>query len=237
MKKIFTALLAVALLAGITVQAQNRLSEAKALYTKGDFKAAADIAKDINTAEAQSFAAKANSIYAYTQPENKQEALYTQSEKYARKAISLDDSNADGYFEIARALGRLSQIRGILAALSQGLGSQIRENLETALRYDTKHTEAMVAFGLWHSEIVAKGVGWLYGASPEAAIGFFDRAVRLEPKTIIHKVEYAHGLLLIDKNKYLQKAKDLLEEAVKLKANDAAEALDLARAKRDLAAL
>ena len=218
--------------------AQNRsLESAKALYTKGDFKGAVLLAQEIESSEAQALAAKANSVYASTQAENKQERLYGQSEEYARKAVGLNPKNPDAYFEVARALGRLSQLRGIAAALTQGLGTQIREHLEAALQLEPKHTNSLVAFGIWHAEISAKGVGWLYGASPEAAIGYFERGNKLEPKLILPKVEYARGLLLLDKKKYLEKATSLLEEALKLTPNDAADRLDLARAKRDLEAL
>ena len=236
MKNPMILLLALTLLGFAT--AQNRtLETAKTLYIKGDFKGAVQIAEDILTSEGQAFAAKANNTYALTQADNKQESVYGQSEKYARKAISLDTKNPEAYFELARALGRLSQLRGIGAALAQGLGTQIRESLESALQYDPKHAPSMVGYGLWHAEIVAKGVGWLYGASAESALSYFERAIKLEPKMIIHKVEYARGLLLLDKKKYLEKAIDLLEEAVKLKPEDAAEQLDLTRAKADLAAL
>jgi tetratricopeptide (TPR) repeat protein len=218
--------------------AQNRsLETAKALYTKGDFRGAVQIAEDIQSSDGQAFAAKANNTYALTQTDSKQESLYVQSEKYARKAVVLDSKNPEAYFELARALGRLSQLRGVGAALAQGLGTQIRESLESALQYDPKHAPSMVGYGLWHAEIVSKGVGWLYGASAEAAVSYFERAIKLEPKMIIHKVEYARGLLLLDKKKYLEKAIDLLEEAIKLKPEDAAQQLDLARAKADLAAL
>jgi tetratricopeptide (TPR) repeat protein len=218
--------------------AQNRtLETAKTLYTKGDFRGAVQIAEDIQTSEGQALAAKANNTYALTQADNKQESIYIQSEKYARKAINLDNKNPEAYFELARALGRLSQLRGVGASLAQGLGTQIRESLESALQYDPKHAPSMVGYGLWHAEIVSKGVGWLYGASAEAAITYFERAIKLEPKMIIHKVEYARGLLLLDKKKYLEKAIDLLEEAIKLKPEDVAEQMDLARAKSDLAEL
>ena len=236
MKKLLLCFVAFCWLGLATAQSRT-LEAAKALYTKGDFKGAVDIADDLQTSAAQAFAAQANSIYASTLPENKQEALYTQSEKYARKAIDLDPKNSDAYFEVARALGRLSLLRGVLAALSQGLGSQIRENLDISLQLEPKNSQSLIAYGLWHAEIVAKGVGWLYGASPEAAINYFERGMKLEPKTITHKLEYAHGLVVMDKNKYLAKAIALLEEAVTLTPNDAAERLDLAQAKRDLAAL
>jgi tetratricopeptide (TPR) repeat protein len=236
MKNFITIFVAVLLLGLATAQNRN-LETAKNLYAKGDFKGAAQAADDIDTAEGQAFAAKASNTYALTQPENKQESIYIQAEKYARKGISLDVKNTEAYFELARALGRLSQLRGVLAALAQGLGTQIRESLENALQYNSQHAPSMVAFGLWHAEIVSKGVGWLYGANPEAALSYFERAIKIEPKIIIHKVEYARGLLLLDKKKYFEKAILLLEEALKLKANDAAEQLDLARAKTDLAAL
>ncbi|MFN3265515.1 MAG: hypothetical protein ACK41E_01630 [Deinococcales bacterium] len=230
--------LVVCLLFAASGLAQNRtLETARALYTKGNFKEAAMLAADIQTAPAQAFAARANSTYALTVPENKQEPLYVQSEKYARKGVELEPKNPDANFEVARALGRLSQLRGVLAALTQGLGVQIRERLEAALASNPKHAESLIAYGLWHAEIVNKGVGWLYGASPEAALDFFERGIKNDPESIIAKVEYAHGLILIDKKKYISKAINLLEQAIQLKPKDAADVLDLARAKRDLEAL
>ena len=95
----------------------------------------------------------------------------------------------------------------------------------------------MVSFGLWHAEIVAKGVGWLYGANEGASINFFEKAIAIEPKIIIHRVEYAHGMLLINRDKYKAAAKSQLELAIKLEPRDAADKLDLERAKRDLAEL
>jgi hypothetical protein len=237
MKKI---LLSAALFAGILLLNSSfatPIQDAQKLYAKGDFKAAFDMAADIDSAEGQAFAAKANSIYAGTQPENKQEPMYAVSEKYANNAIKLNSKYAPGYFELARALGRLSQLRGTLAALSQGLGTKIKSNLETCLDLDRSSASCMVAFGLWHAEIVAKGVGWVYGANEGASINFFERAIAVEPKIIIHRVEYAKGLLLLNRDKFKAAAKAQLEIAVKLEPRDAADKLDLERAKRDLAEL
>ncbi len=219
-----------ALAAGTLQDAQNQ-------YNAGDFKAAADSAVALNTAEGFVLAAKSNSIYASTQPENKQEPMYSTSEKYARSAVKLDANNSDAYFEVARALGRLSQLRGILAALTQGLGGQIKDNLEKSLKLDPTNASALVAYGLWHAEIVNKGVAFLYGADAGKGIEYFNRAIKLEPKVIIHRVEFAHGMVLIDKKKYLADAIAQLETAVTLTPRDAAEKLDLERAKRDLADL
>lgn len=213
------------------------LKEAQTLFVKGDFQEASKMAAGLNTADGFVLAAKANSIYAGTRPESEADANYSKSEDFARKAIKLDDKNADGYFELARATGRLSQIRGVAQAILQGLATVVRDNLNKALELNPKHAGAMVALALWHIEVSSKGAGWLYGADSGKAVPLFEQAIKLEPDTIIHRVEYAKGLLTLDKNKNKAKAIEILEAAIKLKTNDAAEELDLARAKKDLAAL
>ena len=229
---VFALLLAagLALAAGTLQDAQNQ-------YASGDFTGAVQTSVALNTSDGFALAAKSNSIFASTQADNKQEAIYAQSEKYARSAIKLDSENSDGYFETARALGRLSQLRGILAALTQGLGGQIKDNLDKAIRLDPQYANALVALGLWHAEIVAKGVAFLYGADPAKGLAAFNRAIRLEPKVIIHRVEFARGLMLFDAGKNKDAAIAQLEIAVMLSPRDAAEKLDLERAKRDLATL
>jgi hypothetical protein len=212
------------------------LQDAQALYTKGEFQKATEAAVAAGGADGLAFAAKANSIFATTRPAGEQEALYVKSENYANQAIKLDAKNDDGYFELARAIGRLSQLRGVLAALTQGLGTKVKENLDKALSLNPKNASAWVALGLWHAEIVAKGVGFLYGADGGRVAPAMEKAIALEPDAIIHRVEYAKALMLLDaKNK--PKAIELLEKAVTLKVNDVAEGFDLERAKRDLAAL
>ena len=233
MKKTLLALL----LASSLALAAGTLQDAQLQYKNGDFTGAVQTAVALNTSDGFALAAKSNSIFASTQMNSKQEAIYVQSEKYARSAIGLDANNSDGYFEIARALGRLSQLRGILAALAQGLGGQIKDNLDKAIRLDPQYANALVALGLWHAEIVGQGVAFLYGADPTKGLAAFNRAIKLEPKAIIHHVEFARGLMLIDAGKNKGEAIAQLEIAVTLTPRDAAEKLDLERAKRDLAAL
>ncbi len=212
------------------------LQDAQALYAKGDFQKASETALAAGGSDGFAFAAKANSIFASTRPAAEQEPLYIKSEGYANQAIKLDAKNDTGYFELARAIGRLSQLRGVLAALTQGLGTKVKENLDKALGLNPKNASAMVALGLWHAEIVSKGVGFLYGADGAKVAPLMEKAISLEPDMMIHRIEYAKALMLLDaKNK--PKAIELLEKAVTLKVNDVAEGLDLERAKKDLAAL
>jgi hypothetical protein len=212
------------------------LPDAQALYTKGEFQKASETALAVGGSNGFAFAAKANSIYASTRPAAEQEGLYVKSESYANQAIKLDDKNDAGYFELARSIGRLSQLRGVAAALLQGLGTKVKENLDKSLSLNPKNAGAWVALGLWNAEIVAKGVAFLYGADAGKVVPSMEKAIALEPDAIIHRVEYAKALMLLDpKNK--PKAIELLEKAVTLKVNDVAEGFDLERAKKDLAAL
>ena len=223
------ALLSLAVAAGI--------ADVKSMYAKGQFKEASDLAATLKTSEGFSWAGKALAVYALTRPASEQDELYAKSEGYGKRAIELDANNPEGYFEVARAQGRLSQLRGVLASLAQGYGASIRENLDKCIKLDPKNASAKVALALWNAEIVNKGVGWLYGADAGRVVPLMEEAVKLEPDVIIHRVEYAHALVLLDKNKNKAKAIEMLEAALKLKVNDAAEQLDFDRAGRDLAEL
>ena len=213
------------------------LQDATELYTKGDFLGAASTAVSLKTSDGYALAAKATSIYSATRPDKEQDALYSKAEDYAGKAVSLEPQNLNGYLERARAVGRLSQLRGVLQALVQGYGSRVRDDLNKVLQLDPNNAPAMVSLGLWHAEIVSKGVGWLYGADGGKVAPLFEKSISLEPNVPIHRVEYAHSLVLLDKNKNRDKARQLLQGAISLKPRDAADRLDQDRAKRDLAAL
>lgn len=107
--------------------------EAQTLYHQGQFLAAAKMFADLNTAKNSASAARAYSIYALTLPETQREKSYLQAESLAKKAIAQDANLADGYFELARAIGQLGVIRGIGAALVQGTGSKIKQLFDQTL--------------------------------------------------------------------------------------------------------
>jgi tetratricopeptide (TPR) repeat protein len=213
------------------------LQDARVLYGKGEFQKATEVALDAGGSDGMAFAAKANSLFATTQPVTGQEALYTKSERYALEAIKLDAKNDAGYLELARVIGRLAQFRGVLVALSQGVPTRMKDNLEKAINLNPKNATALVALGSWNAQIGNSGAAFLFGADTSKVVPLMEKAISLEPDQIIHRVEYAHALIVLDANKNKAKAIELLEKAVTLKVNDVAEGFDLERARRDLAAL
>ncbi len=185
------------------------------LLAKGEFAAAYESAAKAGD---WVLAARAASYYAMYQAKDdrSRSAWFQKAEKAAKRAIQEDPENPEAYFELARALGRLAQYRGILQSLSLAAG--VRDNLKKALKLRPDYASAMVALALWHLELSQKGVGWLYGANAGQVIPLFERAIELEPDRIIHRYEYARALYRLGKKREALKQ---LEVALSLWPQDA----------------
>jgi Tfp pilus assembly protein PilF len=94
-----------------------------------------------------------------------------------------------------------------------------------------------VALGRWHAEITARGAAFLFGGDAAQTFKQFDEAIRIEPKSIMVRRNYARAMLTLDRKKYEDRARTQLEIAVKFEPEDYAETRELEAAKRDLAAL
>ncbi len=201
------------------------------LLRQGDFQAAYRSGLEAGDAQSYVLAARAASFYAMYQAKDDRDRAdwFAKAEAAAKKAIELDSQNAEGYFELARALGRLAQYRGILQSLS--LASAVRDNLEKALERNPDHAGARVALALWNLELSQKGVGWLYGASIGRVVPLFEKAIRLEPEEIIHRTEFARALLRLGQRDL---ALEQLRVALKLKAKDARDRYEQAWAEQKL---
>lgn len=212
--------------------AQN-LATVEKLINEGKFQEAYEMALRLGSSEGFVLAAKAASYFAgYQAKDNEKADWFGRAESAARRASQADADNAEAYFELARAQGRLSQYRGILESL--GLASSIKENLDKTLRLNPRHAGAKVALALWHHSLISKNVGWLYGANGSQIMPLFSEAIQLEPQTIIHKVELA-GVLAVQGKK--EEARKQYEAALSIAAKTAADRYDLERARRELAAL
>ncbi len=211
----------------------QNLATVEKLVDEGKFQEAYEAGLRLGSAEGLVLAAKAASYYAGYQAKDSEKAdWFGRAEAAARRAIQADSDNAEAYFELARAQGRLSQYRGILESL--GLASGIKENLDRTLRLNPRHAGARVALALWHHSLISKNVGWLYGANGNLIMPLFNEAIQLEPQTIIHKVELA-GVLAAQGKK--EDARKQYEAALAIAPKTAADRFDLERARREMAAL
>jgi tetratricopeptide (TPR) repeat protein len=208
-----------------------------ALVDAGRFQEAYEAGLRLGTPEALALAAKGASFYAlYQAKDEEKRTWFERAEKAASQAIAKAPDYPEGYFERARALGRLSQYKGILEALAEGLAPRIRSDLERTLRLKPDHPGAMVALALWHFELVQKGwlVATTQGADRSRVEPLMKKAIELEPDGIIHRVEYARVLAAWGKK---EEARKQLEVALSLPAKTAADRYDQERARRELAQL
>ncbi|GAA5500657.1 hypothetical protein Dxin01_00381 [Deinococcus xinjiangensis] len=209
-------------------------SAAQSLFDEGKWQEAAAAGAALNTSAGYALAAEATTAGAALVADSQKKALFGKAQDYAKKAISMDNTNPDAYFELARAQGRLAQFAGILQSL--GLAGDMKKNLEQAIKLKPNMAGAYVALGLWNANLDAKGFAAraATGANRSQVVPNFEKAIALEPTVITHRVEYANALLL-QGNKNGARAQ--LEKAVTFNAETYWEKRDLAIAQAMLAKL
>ena len=164
-------------------------------------------------------------------------ALFMEVAERAEKRTQEDPKDANAWYCMAYALGRYSQGISIAKALAQGLGSKVKNALETTIRLAPKHADAHIALGAFHAEVIDKVgslLGRTQGASKDAGLAMFKTALKLNPTSAIAMIEYANGLVMLEGDKRMKEATQLYEDAAACEPMDAMERLDVEMAKAEL---
>lgn len=208
-------------------------------FHAGDFQKSNDLGVKAGGA-ALTAANKAQAIYAnYLEEDEKRKlALLQEVAERAAAQQQKDPKSPNAFYWQAYALGRYGQGISIAKALAQGIGSQVKNALDTALKLAPRHADAHIASGSYHAEIIDK-VGALlggvtYGAKKETGLKHFETALKLNPDSAIARIEYANGLVLLEGKKSLPRAEKLYAEAAECTPHDAMEKLDVELAKAEL---
>jgi hypothetical protein len=210
------------------------LEDAWRAFHRGDFAAAVHAGSELGALGVLVANKAAASQASYIdRDERRRVAVLRAAVERGEEAVEQLPDHANAHFALALALGRLSQRISILEALAAGYGGRIRELLERTLELEPKHAEAHIALGLFHAELV-RTLGSLaarltYGASEQEAIAHFRSAVRLAPKLVAARVEFAHGLRLLGGKAHAADLEKLQEQANALQPMDRLDALDLER--------
>ena len=134
--------------------------------------------------------------------------------------------------------GRLGkQGISVAKALVQGLGTKVRNALETTIKLAPKHADAHIALGAFHAEVIDKVgslLGKTQGASKDAGLKMFKEALKLNPASAIARVEYANGLVMLEGEKKMKEAEKLYQAAAECEPMDAMERLDVEMARTEL---
>lgn len=219
--------------------AVEALQDAWRAFHQGDFQAAERLGLAVGLL-GFNVANKAASIRATYSDTTKKKKLATLVEA-ARRAERLQrsaPSMPNAWYLHAQALGRYAQGLSVIQALGEGIGGKVKASLEKTLELEPRHADAHIALGAYHSEIINK-IGTLagsltYGASSDAAIKHFERALKLNPHSAVARIEYANGLVMMFGNAKLAQATRLYEQAAKCVPADAMERLDVELAEAEL---
>ena len=209
-----------------------------ALFHAGEFQKAHDAGLKAGGAGI-SVANKAQSIYAtyLKKSEKTRLAMFQEVAARAQAQIDADAKNPSAHYWLAYALGRYGQAISVAKALAQGLGSQVKNALQTTITLQPKHADAHIALGAFHAEVidkVGKLLGKTQGADAATGLKMFQQALKLNPGSAIAKVEYANGMVMLEGNKRMKDAEKLYAEAAATEAADAMERLDVEMAKAEL---
>ena len=217
----------------------DNVLQAWALFHSGEFQKAVDMGLQIGGA-GLTVANKSSCIYA-TYLEKKERArldLYMEVARRAERQTQDDPGNVNAHYWQAYALGRYSQGISVAKALAQGLGTKVKESLETVIQLEPKHADAHMALGAFHAEVIDK-VGSLiggmtYGAKKDTGLRLLQEALQLNFQSAIGMIEYANAMVMLDGEKMMKEATRLYQLAAAAKPMDAMERLDVEMAKVEL---
>lgn len=214
----------------------DAVQDAWRAYHAGDFRRAYDLGTELGL-PGFAVAIKAAGVYASYLEKTAQRAqeLLLDAANQAERVAEQLPKEPNAHYLHAFTLGRYSQRISVVEALARGFASKIEQSLQRTIKLAPKHADAHIALGLYHAEIIGKlgafAAGLSYGVSAGKAVEHFKKALRLHPEAAICKLEYAHGLRLMDGDEQAAEIEDLLQQAAQCTPVDAMERLDVERAK------
>jgi tetratricopeptide (TPR) repeat protein len=134
-------------------------------------------------------------------PQARRDSLYTLAEQYARHAVEANQNDAEGHFNLARALGRKALSLGKRDRVKYA--GDVRTQALEALRFDPKHPGALHVMGMWNYNVMqlsgmtrfmAKtflGGKVFDSANWGDAQRYMEESVAVDPVRLVHHLDLA----------------------------------------------
>jgi len=137
----------------------------------------------------------------YERDDEKRDAYFKTAEADARKAVEVNPGDAEGHFNLARALGKNALSQGPRARIKYA--KDVRTEALECLRINPKQAGCLHVMGMWNAEVMrlngftrmlAKNFlgGRIFDAANWAeAKRYMEESVAAEPDRIVHHVDLA----------------------------------------------
>lgn len=200
----------------------GRAQDARALIARGDSlydarnaQVALSTYESAITREPRSYdalwkaARSAIDIGEFDKNENERNALYKRAHEYAVRAVQVNGADAEGHFQLSRAVGRVALAAGVRERVR--LAEEVRAEALAALSRKPDHDGALHVLGVWNAEIrrlngfermMAKtflGGETLGEASWDNAVKYLSQSVAAAPTRIVHHLDL--GKVYVDLGK------------------------------------
>ncbi len=130
-----------------------------------------------------------------------QARMFADAELYARRAVAANPNDAEGHFQLARALGKRALSLGAKQKIKYA--TDVRAHALECLKINPKHAGCLHVMGVWNAEVmrlngfmrmIAKNLlgGKVFGsASWQEAQRYMEESVANEPNRIVHHLDLA----------------------------------------------
>ena len=137
----------------------------------------------------------------YERDDDKRANYFKNAELYARRAVEANPVDAEGHFNLARALGKNALSQGPRARIKYA--TDVRAHALECLKINPKHAGCLHVMGMWNAEVMrlngftrmlAKNLlgGKVFNSAswPEAR-RYMEESVANEPDRIVHHLDLA----------------------------------------------
>jgi len=209
-----TFALAIALAVGTAGALAHVPDGATSAFEAGKFTQAAILAEKDGDADALAFAAMARIADAVSREDGFCASCLLQAEAIAKAAIKRDPNLADGYVQLAVAVGFRARQMNLLDAQAEGFAEMARAALDRALELDPSNNWARASLGGWHLEIVYRAgpafASILFGANEDDGLAHFRKALAAEPDSLLLHYHFALSILAVDPDAFRAEAAAML---------------------------
>jgi tetratricopeptide (TPR) repeat protein len=139
----------------------------------------------------------------------RRDSIYAEAVTLAQRAVSVNDTGADGHYMVAVAIGRMALTKGPRDRVRYA--GVVREEALRATELKPRHDGALHVLGRWNAEIMrlpgltkffAKtflGASIFNQASWDNAVNYFTQAIDINPTNIYHHLDLAEALIDADR--------------------------------------